>query len=152
MKTIAKFLCMIAFGYFFNNCTNSTTPATADAPAAQAPAAETPASEAPTGKRPAFDGSYQHEGNSDEFNAEMTIQHLGNDRFSFKISTGTASGCTGDVEGESSIGIDGTATFSAPDCEMLKFTFEMGKITVEEKGCDANHGMRCPYGGVYKHT
>lgn len=114
------------------------------------PPAETPASEAPQGKRANFEGTYDHEGNSDEFMGEMVIQHLGNDRFSFKISTGTMSGCTGDLDGEAVIGNDGVAVFSAPGCESLRFTFGVGQVSVEEKGCDGYHGMRCPYGGTYK--
>jgi hypothetical protein len=149
MKTFNKILIVLALGFIFAKCTNDATPKANEANSAGTTATESTAPAASASKMTAFDGSYQHEGNSEEFNGELTLKHIENDRFSFKISTGTASGCTGDVEGEATIGLDGTASFSAPGCEMLKFTFQKGKVIVEEKGCDSNHGMRCPYGGVY---
>lgn len=139
MKTWNRLFFLLCAGLLLASCQEKTTP----------PPESAPTAEVPKGKRANFDGIYDHEANNDEFNGEMTIQHLGNDRFSFSISTGTATGCTGNVAGEATIGTDGAAVFSAPDCGSLRFSFDIGKVKVEEKACDANHGMRCAYGGTY---
>jgi hypothetical protein len=88
-------------------------------------------------------GAYENNSGSVE------ISYLGNNRFSFVISVGTARGCTGDIDGTGTINSNGVGKYSDESCNSLLFNFNNKKLTVEENGCKYLHGASCSFNGMY---
>lgn len=88
-------------------------------------------------------GTYENNSGSIE------ISFLGNNKFSFVISVGTARGCTGDIDGSGTINSNGIATYSDESCSSLVFKFNNKRLTIEEGDCRAYHGATCSFNGIF---
>ncbi|MDX1939275.1 MAG: hypothetical protein SFU99_01920 [Saprospiraceae bacterium] len=108
---------------------------------------ETPATSTESQDLQALTGIYEF--GNEASTGTLNIEYKGNNQIVFLLSVGTASGCTGEIDGEATLGENKTATFSTENCASITFTFIENAVDVAEQGCDFFHGMRCGFGGKY---
>ncbi|MBK7873485.1 MAG: hypothetical protein IPJ74_23880 [Saprospiraceae bacterium] len=140
MKTLSI---LVLIALFFFACGNPQ-PKSDDTAATQE---ETPTTSTESLDLQALTGTYEFDGETAA--GTLNIEYAGNNKVVFLLSVGTASGCTGEIDGEATLGEHKTATFSTENCTSLTFTFSEDAVEVAEQGCDFFHGMQCGFSGKY---
>jgi len=93
--------------------------------------------------------SYVYSGS--ECNSTLEIKYLNSGAISFKIFTGCAEGCSGDISGTADFSSQFEANYVDSginsDCR-LRFIFNNNKVKIPDD-CSYYHGMSCTFSGDY---